>query len=74
MSERWTCMICDTTLSDDYEPGMCCSGYECGCQGMPTNPPICSQVCWDKMLANIKLASEAPPRPLPSTLGEIDGR
>ena len=22
-------------------PEMCCSGHECGCQGLPTEPPLC---------------------------------
>lgn len=25
----------------------CCSGQECGCRGMPGDPPFCSQECWD---------------------------
>ena len=27
-------------------PPMCCSGVECGCQGMPTEPPLCYGLSW----------------------------
>lgn len=43
------CMICDKELKD-YDPKMCCSGYMCGCRGMPTEPPICSTECWDALM------------------------
>ena len=26
---------------DNYKPKMCCSGIDCGCMGMPTEPPYC---------------------------------
>jgi len=41
------CLICGEELKD-YEPLMCCSGRDCGCMGMPIEPPICSKECWDK--------------------------
>ena len=44
-----TCMMCGKDMPD-YEPKMCCSGRECGCMGMPTNPPICSDECWDRLM------------------------
>lgn len=37
------CDICD----GDCEVKMCCSGYECGCMGQPTEPPLCKG-CADK--------------------------
>jgi hypothetical protein len=58
LMEEWDCEICGEPLGPDYKPAMCCSGFECGCRGMPTNPPICSQACWEKMLdRNIAAAS-----------------
>jgi hypothetical protein len=30
-------------LAEPYEPEMCCSGHECGCYGMPTNPVFCPE-------------------------------
>ena len=39
------CYNCGKELNeadlDAYEPQMCCSGRECGCLGLPTNPPVC---------------------------------
>lgn len=32
----------------DYDPKMCCDGFECGCMGQPTEPPVCSKECYDK--------------------------
>ena len=40
----WYCLICSKPLPD-YEPTFCCSGFECGCQGMPTEPWCCSVEC-----------------------------
>lgn len=38
------CQICGTEI----EVRICCSGRDCGCLGQPIDPPVCSQVCWDK--------------------------
>jgi hypothetical protein len=46
----YDCMMCHKPLADDYDPQMCCSGYDCGCRGQPTNPPICSDACWDALM------------------------
>lgn len=43
-------MICEKEL--DYEPLMCCSGYMCGCYGMPIEPPVCSNECYNKLPMN----------------------
>jgi len=40
------CLICEKIVKD-YDPKMCCSGQECGCMGMPTNPCVCSNECFD---------------------------
>lgn len=45
MQPMTTCLICHRPLGDDYDPMPCCSGFECGCMGMPTNPPVCSDAC-----------------------------
>lgn len=47
------CDICGTTI--DIQ--MCCSGDQCGCMGMPTEPPVCGQECWEKYLEQ-KLANK----------------
>lgn len=38
------CIICD----NEIEITMCCSGRECGCMGLPTEPPVCSKKCYDQ--------------------------
>lgn len=43
------CMMCGKPL-EDYKPNMCCSGFMCGCMGLPTEPPICSSECWDALM------------------------
>lgn len=35
-------------MSDDdtlWEPMSCCSGSNCGCMGLPINPPLCDNCC-----------------------------
>ncbi|PGT80586.1 hypothetical protein COD11_20970 [Bacillus sp. AFS040349] len=32
---------CDIQVTNNYVPEFCCSGYECGCYGMPINPVFC---------------------------------
>ncbi len=40
-----TCYGCGKLMDDNdmahWEPMMCCNGQECGCMGLPINPPIC---------------------------------
>lgn len=31
------------------EPKYCCSGYMCGCYGMPIDPPLCEK-CWEEVM------------------------
>ena len=40
------CVDCEKSLPD-YEVQYCCTGHECGCQGLPINPPICDE-CFAK--------------------------
>jgi len=46
------CLICQKPMTD-YEPMFCCSGHECGCMGLPTNPQVCSQRCMTACLDGI---------------------
>ncbi|PEF48885.1 MULTISPECIES: hypothetical protein [Bacillus cereus group] len=41
-TKGWLCDICQdlTVVEKDYKPEVCCSGYECGCYGMPNNPVV----------------------------------
>ncbi len=47
------CIICGKEVPD-YEPKMCCSGRECGCLGLPTEPCVCSQECYNTVLKGTK--------------------
>lgn len=46
------CEICGTGIELEF----CCDGFECGCRGYPTNPPACSDICYDKLMEKYKLA------------------
>lgn len=37
------CDICNIEI----EVTMCCNGHQCGCMGLPVEPPICSEKCYD---------------------------
>jgi hypothetical protein len=45
------CLVCDKVI-EDYEPKFCCNGQDCGCLGLPIEPPLCSNECeeifWNK--------------------------
>lgn len=42
------CIVCDKKLH--YKPEYCCGGFECGCYGLPIEPPVCSNKCCDKFM------------------------
>ena len=44
------CIVC----GNEIEIQMCCSGRECGCMGQPTEPPVCSEICYDELMNNIE--------------------
>ena len=44
------CCMCHKELPD-YNPSMCCDGFECGCRGLPLDPPVCSPECEDNLYA-----------------------
>lgn len=49
--EKWTCDICNEDISEWYNPEYCCkqASSDCGCRGLPIYPPICSELCWNKL-------------------------
>lgn len=47
--EVYTCECCGDPVPG-YKPQYCCSGFLCGCYGLPIEPCICSSFCWDKMM------------------------
>ncbi|UVI31195.1 hypothetical protein [Paenibacillus spongiae] len=36
------CIECNAEI-EDYEPEYCCSGWMCGCMGLPIDPPLCEE-------------------------------
>jgi hypothetical protein len=55
-----TCMVCDKEFEGE-EPKMCCSGRDCGCMGMPIDPVVCSEECYDNLPANKSKSLPAKP-------------
>jgi len=51
-----SCAICEVEI----EVQMCCSGYQCGCMGMPVDPPVCSGECYDKYMEKRKSFKKGP--------------
>jgi hypothetical protein len=45
-SSDYICMVCNGLLG--YVPDMCCTDPYCGCRGLPTEAPICSDECYTK--------------------------
>lgn len=39
------CYCCGSKMTDEdhknYKPRTCCNGNECGCMGLPIDPPLC---------------------------------
>jgi hypothetical protein len=48
---KLTCMGCGETFMGP-EPKMCCSGRDCGCMGMPIEPIVCSEECYNRLPNN----------------------
>ncbi len=44
-----TCMSCGEEFYGE-EPKMCCSGRECGCMGLPIEPVVCSNKCYELVM------------------------
>lgn len=40
-----TCIVCGQPFRGE-EPKMCCDGRECGCMGLPIDPVVCSEWCY----------------------------
>lgn len=36
------CISCDAEFVGE-KPNYCCSGGDCGCQGLPIDPPLCEK-------------------------------
>lgn len=42
----YNCEVCNKEVLD-YKPKFCCNAFDCGCQGLPIDPCICSDKCWN---------------------------
>ena len=47
MKQKSNCEIC----SKEIEVTLCCNAFDCGCMGLPIEPPVCSDKCSDKYMA-----------------------
>lgn len=46
---KCVCMVCGKDFMGP-EPQMCCNGRECGCMGLPIEPVVCSEECYNKIV------------------------
>ncbi len=53
------CMECGTHYIGE-EPQMCCSGRDCGCMGMPIDPIMCSEECYNNFCNKPKKSKTIP--------------
>lgn len=47
---KGNCEICGAEI----EITMCCDGHNCGCMGLPIDPPVCSDECLEKYINKIQ--------------------
>lgn len=47
---KQNCISCDAEFLGN-ESDFCCSGSDCGCQGLPIEPPLCEK-CEEKFYGN----------------------
>ncbi len=52
MSDKHYCWNCG--IIEIPEPVRCCSGRDCGCMGMPIEPPFCSEKCQKEYAVKIQ--------------------
>ena len=51
------CEYCNKFVGG-FQYQMCCSGHEYGCMGLPVEPCVCSDECWQKLLNRYKKKKE----------------
>jgi hypothetical protein len=49
MSIKYYCFVCGEIVQN-FIPRYCCSGDGCCCGGLPIEPPICSEKCWNHFM------------------------
>jgi len=40
---KGNCLEC----GEEIDVQMCCNQFDCGCRGLPVDPPFCSEKCYD---------------------------
>lgn len=43
------CENCGDDMPESYKSVYCCNEFDCSCQGRITNPPICSEKCYEEV-------------------------
>ena len=43
------CVVCGVHYTGQ-EPRRCCDGFQCGCNGQPIDPEVCSETCYDRLI------------------------
>lgn len=46
--QGWKCIWCSASVQE-YMPVFCCLGDDCGCQGLPIEPPVCETCAKERM-------------------------
>ena len=50
---EWDKCHCGKEAPENYKPTMCCNEFDCGCRGLPTEPYVCSEACWNKLILGV---------------------
>jgi hypothetical protein len=50
------CEICGIEI----EVKICCNGSQCGCMGLPIDPPVCSEECYNKLTEKYPMLTPTP--------------
>lgn len=59
---KGNCAICGTEI----EIKLCCSGRDCGCMGLPIEPPVCEKYeCYDEFVNKNENTSQEPRKDQP---------
>ena len=66
MAEIFYCFECGEV--EIPEPVGCCSGRDCGCMGMPIDPPYCDE-CFDKLMSKRTTENVEPKIQQPTNQG-----
>jgi len=53
------CEICGTEI----EVRICCNSFDCGCMGLPVDPPVCSNECYGKLMEKYSNKPTNPTQP-----------